>query len=383
MGKLLVAAKNRDVAKVKELLAAGHSVNDCVKGEFRTALDAAIERDLPDLAELLLAAGCRSFRFGEGDRDGAVDGRLCLTAVARERRQNVVRMLLRKGRDSNGRDSTLGDTPLHAAIKSGAEDLVLELLSAGADPGLRDCQCKDALALASEWGMYETVAFLTEDRDRRLLDSWPDCTLKVSQEELFGAAIVLGRKDLIEEFMPHCHLGRPGKEGCTAEFWAAYMGDLAMIKRLVECGAWEWGSRNDGWSHSPIWVAARYGHVNVVEMLISRKHIGTSIAESLPLWVAAQAGHVEVIRLLLGLKQEVDQLNNRYPQFTPLGIAAEFGHIGAVEVLLEQGADPNGKEGQIRPPANSAWMYHNREAFDLLIRAGAKFDSKWSLRDPI
>ena len=383
MERLLAAAKNGNIEQVRNLLAAGYAVNGFVDGEARTALDAAIERDLSDLAELLLVKGSKTYRFGEGCSDGAADGRLSLTAVARGRRKNVVRMLVARGWDPNGRDYNIADTPLHAAIKSGAEDLAQDLLAAGVDASLRDGQCKDALALASEWGMYKTVTILTEDRDRQILESWPAVTLNASQEEVLGAAIVRGHRDLIDELMPRCNLGRLGKEGCTAEFWAAYLGDLPTINELRKGGAWEWGSRNDGWSHSPIWVAARYGHSDVVEMLLSQKHFGTSISESLPVWVAAQMGQVAVLRLLLKQENQIDCLNRNYPRFTPLGIAAEFGQAHAIEVLLEHGADPDGIEGQIRPPVNSAWMYHNLEAFNLLRGAGAKFDSRWSRRDPI
>ena len=55
-----------------------------------------------------------------------------------------------------------------------------------------------------------------------------------------------------------------------------------------------------------------------------------------PLWVACKNGHVDVVRLLLDKGAEVDEA--RKDGATPLFIACQNGHVDAAWLLLERGA---------------------------------------------
>eukprot|EP00026_Physarum_polycephalum_P008705 Phypoly_transcript_08802.p1 GENE.Phypoly_transcript_08802~~Phypoly_transcript_08802.p1 ORF type:complete len:355 (+),score=48.37 Phypoly_transcript_08802:216-1280(+) len=103
-------------------------------------------------------------------------------------------------------------------------------------------------------------------------------------------------------------------------------------------------------SLTPLKLACKHGHLQIVELLISR---GAKVNEEInkgvylyqddrnstlctPLYFAAQGGHLDVVKLLLQHGAEVNELCER--ENTALMAAAEHGHLEVVKILVENGA---------------------------------------------
>ncbi|XP_065278010.1 protein fem-1 homolog A isoform X2 [Emys orbicularis] len=138
----------------------------------------------------------------------------------------------------------------------------------------------------------------------------------------------------------------------TAVYNAARDGKLKLLQKLL-------GSRSreelealtagPGGGGTPLLIAARHGHREVVEYLLD--HCGARVEEggsvsfdgetiegAPPLWAASAAGHLEVVRCLLERGASVNQTT--LTNSTPLRAACFDGHLEIVRYLVgERGAD--------------------------------------------
>lgn len=87
--------------------------------------------------------------------------------------------------------------------------------------------------------------------------------------------------------------------GCTALHYAAKGGSVAIVKRLVELGAWL--EALDVWDETPLHIAARAGHTDVCEALLAAGAQVDSLnaEEHTPLVVAGKADKAAVCSLLI------------------------------------------------------------------------------------
>lgn len=141
-----------------------------------------------------------------------------------------------------------------------------------------------------------------------------------------------------------------------AVYNAAREGKLKLLQKLL-------GSRSreeleeltagpgggEGAGGTPLLIASRYGHRQVVEYLLdhcgARVDVGGSVnfdGETIegapPLWAASAAGHLDVVRCLLERGASVNQTT--LTNSTPLRAACFDGHLEIVRYLVgEQGAD--------------------------------------------
>jgi ankyrin repeat protein len=125
---------------------------------------------------------------------------------------------------------------------------------------------------------------------------------------------------------------------------AAEKGRLDTCYRLLQAGALH--SPAFGLTLTPIQLAVRAGHLNVVELLLAfgadlhgRTADGTSLAV-----LAAREGHATVIAHLVGAGVDVNVWRSGgsfLDGWAPLDVAANNGHLEAVETLLGCKADPN------------------------------------------
>ena len=125
------AAKNGDIALVKQLLKGGVEVNE-PQGDGMTALHWAAERGNIELAEVLIYAGANPMA---GTRIGQYKP---LHLAAKKGNAGIIKILLDAGIDPNIKTANSGSTALHLASASGDIESVTSLLLAGAQVNGRE-----------------------------------------------------------------------------------------------------------------------------------------------------------------------------------------------------------------------------------------------------
>lgn len=137
----------------------------------------------------------------------------------------------------------------------------------------------------------------------------------------------------------------------TAVFNAARDGKLKLIQKLLsnktpeELEALTEEKTQGG---TPLLIASRYGHLEVVDYLVehckanvelggSVNFDGETIEGAPPLWAASAAGHLAVVRTLL--KHGASVNNTTLTNSTPLRAACFDGHLEIVRYLVEHRAD--------------------------------------------
>jgi ankyrin repeat protein len=129
-----------------------------------------------------------------------------------------------------------------------------------------------------------------------------------------------------------------------------------MIGLLYEHGIDPFSTANDWKNHlddeegledweegHPLSIAASYGHVSVVRLLLKyglRPDLPTGIYEKrTALHLAAKTGHLDIVCVLADAGSPIDAQDGHGA--TPLTFAAQEGHLDVVQFLLSRGADPN------------------------------------------
>lgn len=101
----------------------------------------------------------------------------------------------------------------------------------------------------------------------------------------------------------------------------------------------------------------------------------TSAPGVTPLFVAAKFGHVDLVKELLARGADPTiffyQENGAYTVGTALHHAAAYGHTEVVRVLIAAGADPASYEPYISTPLHQALRAGNLEIANMLVEAGA------------
>ncbi|XP_028672430.2 protein fem-1 homolog A [Erpetoichthys calabaricus] len=137
----------------------------------------------------------------------------------------------------------------------------------------------------------------------------------------------------------------------TAVFNAARDGKLKLIQKLLsnktpeELEALALEQTQGG---TPLLIASRYGHLEVVEYFLEhcRANVelggsvnfdGETIEGAPPLWAASAAGHLQVVRSLL--KHGASVNSTTFTNSTPLRAACFDGHLEIVRYLIEHKAD--------------------------------------------
>ena len=125
------AAKNGDIALIKQLLKGGVEVNE-PQGDGMTALHWAAERGNIELAEVLIYAGANPMA---GTRIGQYKP---LHLAAKKGNAGIINILLAAGINPNIKTANSGSTALHLASASGDIETVTSLLLAGAQVNVRE-----------------------------------------------------------------------------------------------------------------------------------------------------------------------------------------------------------------------------------------------------
>ncbi|XP_018612889.2 ankyrin repeat domain-containing protein 50 [Scleropages formosus] len=318
---LLAAASMGHMAAVSAVLFWGAAV-DAIDSEGRTALSLAATRGSTDVVRALLdrgldenhkdhlgwtplhAAACGGHKAvcaaltdsGSVARVGELDneGHTPLILAAQEGHCNAVRMLLdrRSPIDHRGYD---GHSALSAAALEGHTEVVELLMRRGADTDVRDAEGRPLLYLLVLEGRLDIAALLVEKGGAPLesRDSEGRTALHVAswKGDLEAMALLLS------------HGADPNaqdEDGRAPLHSAAWRGQAAAARMLLEArGALvDLACRQQG--ATALCIAAQEGHAGVVAVLLEKEADPDHVDQygRSPVKVAGKRGHVNIVRML-------------------------------------------------------------------------------------
>jgi ankyrin repeat protein len=146
-------------------------------------------------------------------------------------------------------------------------------------------------------------------------------------------------------------------------------GDVGTVKGLLKHQA-DLAHARDKAGVSAVLLAVYYGQEALANLLVES-------GIDLDIFEAAALG--KMTRILELLNQQPGLVNAIAPDgFTSLGLAAYFGHQTATKTLLAHGADVNQpSSNELRAfPINSAVAHHHLEITEILLEAGADVNGR-------
>lgn len=169
--------------------------------------------------------------------------------------------------------------------------------------------------------------------------------------------------------------------GATPLLMAARYGHLDVVSYLLDqCGApiEEGGSVNfDGETIEgapPLWAASAAGHLHVVKALLEHGAVvnSTTLTNSTPLRAACFDGHLEIVKFLVEHKADIEVANRH--GHTCLMISCYKGHKDIAQYLLENGADVNRKSVKGNTALHDCAESGSLEIMKMLLDYGAKME---------
>ena len=273
-----------------------------------------------------------------------------------------------------------GGMRLWAAADWGQEDIVKRLLAAGANVNGRP-EKRPLRAAASSGHLGVATLLVEHGADVDLTDGESNTPLR--------SAVWMGDRATAEYLIEH---------GATIDIdSAAALGLVYEARNLLAANPALAHGTGKPYSTAPLHLAAEWGHLDMVELLIAHHADPNAVIYSglTPLDEALFAKQKEVARLLiakgatvdihaaaaLGMMDElrhflrVDPRQTNQPDplgYTPLTWAAGYGQIAAAELLVAHGANPADKDS-----VALHWAVQEGQAamIDWLIARGADVNS--------
>ena len=280
----------------------------------------------------------------------------------------MARFLIGQGANTTSKDKD-GDIPLHNASRRGHLDLVEMFLESGLDINARNADEETPLDLASGGGHLEVVRFLIE----RGADV--NCCDKRGWSPLHTAALnghlsivrLLLNPDIDDHVSSQTRDSPPmlASRGGHAE-----PRFLTAIEYQVDVNS----IGDNGWT--PLLSASRYGHADVVQLLL--EHGADVNVQAADLWaslhLASAYGHLKVAELLVERGAEVDARSE--DQQTPLDLASGSGNLEVAYLLIKSGSNVNSQNTQGWTPSHSAAQNGHLDVVKLLLDSGADVDMR-------
>ena len=163
----------------------------------------------------------------------------------------------------------------------------------------------------------------------------------------------------------------PEKPAAFPLYYAAMLGFRDLAEHLIAERP-EHVTARGGWEHTPIHIAARAGHADILSLLIEH---GADVEDrgifgQTPLHRASWSGNPEAGRCLLDRGADVNAENNGGR--TPLFRAAAGGHVEFTRMLLQRNARVDARDNSDgRTPLYAAIVKRNTQIVRLLLEHGA------------
>jgi hypothetical protein len=161
-----------------------------------------------------------------------------------------------------------------------------------------------------------------------------------TQITLLGKHCRAGRKLAVAKLLDVAGLdvNLPTIKGETPLYLAARRGHAEIVELLLEHPLIAPNSADNG-GVTPLYVAALKGHITTVYALLKHHAMNVNKAKvdgTTPLYVAAQQGHAEIVAMLLAMKEIDVNCTRTFDATTPLYSAVCYGHRDVVSLLCAQ-----------------------------------------------
>lgn len=284
----------------------------------------------------------------------------------------VVDMLLQYGADVTVTDDA-GDTPLHTAIYVGSERLVMTLLrQAGTDVNALGRGSCTPLHLAAEMDNDVICKILIENSgNTRSQDETGMTPLAHATERgaKRSAAYLLEhakKEDAVDFFLYDVDI-----DGNSLLHLAVNSGVLEVVELCIEYGVRIRQPRRHD-KITAFHMACEQGSMPIMEYLVSKdpaicRITLVDVRGRTPLHMAARKNHANVVEFLLEKEAVVDPKTD--DRRTPLFYAADYGAVDVVKLLMERGADVTIRDIELQSVLHAA-VGHPR-AMEILLQSPA------------
>jgi len=225
------------------------------EGQASTTLQiAAANGDVAAIEELLAK--------GEDIEGWDSDKYTPLYLAARWGKLDAVKLLVERGANIDSRSTELSSTPLQIAARHGEAEIVRYLLEKGADVNARNRLGDTALSKLTRFGWQEPAAMAAI-----LIDAGADPNAR-------------------------------NNDGATALIYGAAANEVSFLRLLVDRGAAVDSPENHKVG-SPLFVAARFGALDAVRLLLERgADVNFNTEGGTPLDAAVRSGHDDIVAVL-------------------------------------------------------------------------------------
>ena len=169
---------------------------------------------------------------------------------------------------------------------------------------------------------------------------------------------------------------RPGKARATPLHYAACCGMYDVAKFLIVEHSQEIHARGFDSNETPLHVASRRGHADIVQLLLGHGADGKAQDDigRTPLHLSSQDGQVEAAQILLEHGADTEARDNQ--DASPLERASMQGHVEVAQLLLKHGADANTKDNKGRTPLHLVSHVGHVEAARVLLEHGVDVNAQ-------
>uniref|UniRef100_A0A0A9Z7P8 Ankyrin-1 n=3 Tax=Lygus hesperus TaxID=30085 RepID=A0A0A9Z7P8_LYGHE len=337
---------------VRYLLGKGAEVN-AKANNGRTSLHIAVLNGFREIINLLL-------KKGASINDADSFGNTPLHYAAMVGQAKVVEMLIQRGALINKVNED-GWTPLHMACSSGSIECASLLVNKGCSVNASSKGEATPLLMSVESNNINIVKFLIKQK------------VKFDNNAL-RQAVLSGFADILELLL----VSFPNNSRVTELLWPAVIKrHPEIIKILVKRGA-DVNAICIETSQRPLHFAVFMGYYEIIKLLLDlgADPNGRSSNGDIPLHLASESGHLETVVALL---TNISQISAKDSEGrTPLGIAVANGHANIVGLFLNKDKTINNcfHTKQLTPLLHLAARYGKTEVVKLLVQKGADINGK-------
>jgi ankyrin repeat protein len=328
----------------------------------------ALSQKHPDIALFLLDRGI--------DVNAKSDnGRTALWWACQMGYEDVARQLLDRGAGIRAKNQE-GHTPLFAAAMGAHPQIVRLLLERGADAGATD---KNGISVVT-WARGQEVKDLltrskavnvvkeTEDKQKLLLDA---CGKRSSDKSHFEVSGL--RREAVERLLEeNVDPDTRDEAGKSALWWASRYGHLEVVELLLDHGAAVDGGAGETYHGTPLMAASGHGHLQVVDRLLAKgAHADRpNVNGWTPLIAACKEGFSEVVKALLNKRADANARTKEGE--TALMFASTEGNPEVVQLLLQTDVDVNAVDDKFKAtPLMRAGSLGHLQVAEILLANGA------------